>query len=250
MGRNDSRFGSLHSGDSVWPLARSGSKLCTVYRFPSAPPLHRFRISLVRCTPLLTRTPTAGTPPQFSPSAAPSPSAPARPRRLKNSATPPRSSHFGSALVSTACHPPRGKFDGGGVGFPGGAVEQIFGSHLTVALLIQRRECSIACRFPGDDIRFDRFQDAYHPVSPRTKVSARYAAWTATPRLPRSTKARLICSVPGTTRRPSTKLLLGLSAALKASNHVGRVQFVVPLSCQGESQNPTSVRPCSSRCER
>ena len=55
--------------------------------------------------PILTRTPTAGTPPQFSPTAASSPSAPAPPRRLKNSATPPHPSHFGSALLSTACHP-------------------------------------------------------------------------------------------------------------------------------------------------
>lgn len=55
-----------------------------------------------------------------------------------------------------------------------------------------------------------------HPVSPRTKVSARYPAWTATARSPPSTKARLICSVTGTTRRPSTKILLGLSAPLKA----------------------------------
>ena len=34
-----------------------------------------------------------------------------------------------------------------------------------------------------------------HAVSAPTIVSARCAAWTATPRLPPSTKARLICSV-------------------------------------------------------
>ncbi len=67
--------------------------------------------------------PTAGTPPQFSlhgvpiptplaglrshlaSTAASSPSAPDRPRRLKNSAAPLHASHVGSALVTTSSHP-------------------------------------------------------------------------------------------------------------------------------------------------
>src|SRR6266852_9286881 len=34
-----------------------------------------------------------------------------------------------------------------GMGFPGGAVDENFGSHPTSALLIQRRECCIVYRF-------------------------------------------------------------------------------------------------------
>src|ERR1700730_13115990 len=56
----------------------------------------------------------------------------------------------------------------------------------------------------------------YLPKSQRPGV--RGMRRTSTPRSPPSTKARLICSATGTTRRPSTKILPGLSAQLRVDS--------------------------------
>ena len=87
-------------------------------------------------------TPLAGPPSHLCSTAAPSPSAPARPRRWKNSATLP------APIVSTAWPPHGENLMDEGMGVPGGVVEQIFGAHLTSALLIHSRERCIAYRFP------------------------------------------------------------------------------------------------------
>ena len=87
-------------------------------------------------------TPLGGPPSHLCSTAAPSPSAPARPRRWKNSATLP------APIVSPAWPPHGGNLMDEGMGVPGGVVEENFGSHLTSALLIHSRERCIAYRFP------------------------------------------------------------------------------------------------------
>src|SRR5438309_1876369 len=77
--------------------------------------------------------------PHLSSTAAPSPSASARPRRLLISFVPPPPRRF-TFFPYTTLFRSRRNFEEGEWETLGGAVEQIFGSHLTSALLIPRRE--------------------------------------------------------------------------------------------------------------